>query len=171
MIGESIERSRMLAIGASCVALDLAAGKVTNVLSLPVYLDTIGTILAAALLPRLLAVAIGIIAALLGWVVINPIYPFYAGTQAAIAIAAIIMIRLGFFRGPWRAGLMGMVIAVVSVLVSAPVTVMLFGGVTLPGTTAINAVLIAAGQNIWQAVVTGSLVVELVDKVVAVLMA
>ena len=54
---------------------------------------------------------------------------------------------------------------------SAPVTVLMFGGVTLGGTTAINAVLMAAGQNIWKSVLGGSLVIESLDKVAACMIA
>ena len=64
----------------------------------------------------------------------------------------------------WQAILAGFVIAGVAVIVSAPVTVVLFGGVTLSGTTAINAILLASGRNIWQAVIGGSLFVEILDK-------
>lgn len=167
----SLEYSRNLAIAAGCIALNLSAGKVANLLSLPVYLDTIGTITAAALLSPFLTVVVGAASAFLGAVVINPVYAFYTGTQIAIALTAVGMMRLGGFRSIWWAALTGVVIAVVAAIVSAPVTVMVFGGVTVPGTTVINAVLIAAGQNLWRAVITGSLLVETADKLAAALIA
>jgi energy-coupling factor transport system substrate-specific component len=163
--------SRDIAIAAACIALNLAAGKVANLLSLPIYLDSAGTVIAAALLSPILAAAVGVSTALLGAVVINPVYAFYAGTQLAIAITAVVMLRIGGFRRVWWAILVGIVIAIVAAIVSAPVTVLLFGGVTVPGTTAINAVLIASGQNLWTAVITGSLLVETADKVTAVVLA
>jgi hypothetical protein len=43
--------------------------------------------------------------------------------------------------------------------------------VTLGGTTALNALLMAAGQNIWESVLGGSLAVESLDKVGASLLA
>jgi energy-coupling factor transport system substrate-specific component len=110
---------------------------------------------------------VGAIAALLGAVVINPVYAFYTGTQIAIALTAILMMRLVSFRTIWHASFTGLVIAIVAAVVSAPVTVLVFGGVTVPGATAINAVLIAAGENLWKAVLTGSLVTEMIDKTAA----
>ena len=167
----SFVQGRALAIAAGCIALNLAAGKVANLLALPVYLDTIGTITAAALLSPILAIVVGALSSLLGAVVINPVYAFYAGTQIAIAVTAVALIRLGLFQTIWKAALSGIAIAVVAAIVSAPVTVMVFGGVTVPGATAINAVLIASGQNLWRAVITGSMAVEILDKVTAVVMA
>jgi hypothetical protein len=50
-----LETNRYYAMAAGCIALNLAAGKIANVLSLPVYLDSIGIIIAAAVLPPSLA--------------------------------------------------------------------------------------------------------------------
>ena len=70
-----------LAIAAACVALNLAVGKIATLLSMPLPLDTIGSVTGAALLPPALAIAVGAITAALGLAVINPVYPDYIGTQ------------------------------------------------------------------------------------------
>lgn len=163
--------TRTFSIAAACVALNLIGGKLASMLALPVYLDTIGTILAAALLHPLVAVVVGVTTSVLGWVFIHPAYIFYAGTQLTIALIASVAVHWGAFRSPWTAVLTGFVLAAAAALVSAPVTVLLFGGVTVPGATAINAVLIAAGQNLWRAVLTGSAFVEALDKPAAALIA
>lgn len=62
---------------------------------------------------------------------------------------------------------MGLAIGIVSAVVSAPITVLVFGGITEPGATAINGILLAAGHDIWTAVVSGTLIVSSVDKVIA----
>ena len=167
----SVDHSRMLAIAAACIALNLAVGKVANLLSLPVYLDTAGTITGAILLNPVLAILVGAATSLLGSVVINPVYAFYAGTQIVVAITAILAIKYGLFKTFWGAAITAVAIAVVAAIASAPVTVLVFGGVTVPGATAINAVLIAAGHNLWQAVITGSLIVEIADKLATTLTA
>lgn len=163
--------ARSLALAATCVALNLVAGKITNLLSLPVYFDSIGTILSAAILPGPLPIFVGAATSLLAWVVIHPAYLFYTGTQIAIAIAAMISFRIGAFGRLWTAVIAGLAIALTAAIASAPVTVMVFGGVTLPSVTAINAVLIAAGENIWKAVVQGGLLIESIDKTAACILA
>jgi energy-coupling factor transport system substrate-specific component len=158
-------------VAASLIALNLVMSKLAATLSLPVYLDTIGTILAATLLAPWLAVAVGAATSLLAAVVVHPAFLYYVGTQATIALVAVVAMRLGAFKRWSTAIVAGLVIAVCASLVSAPVTVLVFGGVTLGGTTAINAVLLAAGQSIWSSVLGGSLLIESVDKVVACLLA
>jgi len=158
-------------IAATCIALNLTLAKVANLLALPVYIDSTGTILAAALLPPLVAIAVGICTSLLGAVVISPFWAAYAGTQVAIALIAVMCIRLGLFQRWWSAILAGFVIAITAAIVSAPVTVIVFGGVTVSGTTAINAILMASGRSVWQSVIGGSLLIESIDKPAASLLA
>jgi energy-coupling factor transport system substrate-specific component len=164
-------RTQITVMAASLIALNLVMSKVAATLSLPVYLDTIGTILAAAVLPWWAAVLIGAATSILAGFVVHPAFFYYVGTQVTIALIAVMAMRFGAFQRPWTAALAGVVIAVCAAIVSAPVTVMVFGGVTLGGTTAINALLMAAGQNVWKSVLGGSLIVEAVDKVAACLLA
>lgn len=156
--------ARHVFVAASCLALNLTLAKVAALLALPVYLDSIGTILGAALLPPVLAISVGVLTSLLGGIVINPYFAAYVGTQLCIALAAVVFVKLGFFEKWWKALLAGLGIAIVAVLVSAPVTVLLFGGVTLSGTTAVNAVLLASGRTLWESVIGGSALVESIDK-------
>lgn len=162
---------RAVAIGSACLALNLALGKTAAVLALPVYLDSVGTILAAALLPPGYAIATAVLSSLVGGLLIHPAFPFYIGTAITISSLAALAAKRGMFRRWWTAGLAGLVIGLCAALVSAPVTVVVFGGVTLSGATAINGVLMAAGQRIWQAVITGSLMVEAIDKPTAAILA
>ena len=158
-------------VAASCLALNLTLAKAAAILSLPVYLDCVGTILAAALVPSIETILVAILTSLLGGVVINPYFAAYAGTQLAIALTALACVRRGLFRSWARSILGGLLIAAVAVIVSAPVTALLFGGVTLSGTTAVNALLLASGRNIWQSVIGGSILIESVDKPAAAILA
>ncbi len=163
--------TRALVLAASLMALNLTLGKIAATLSLPVYLDTIGTIIAAAMLPWRYAVIVGVGTSLLAGLAIHPAYPFYAGNQFVIATLVYFAIRIGMFTTWWKAAISGFCLAIAAAITAAPVTVIVFGGVTLSGTTAINAVLMAAGTSIWKSVLTGSLLVESIDKVAACIIA
>jgi energy-coupling factor transport system substrate-specific component len=152
-----------LAITAACVALNLAVGTIANLLSLPLALDTIGSLTGAALLPPALAIAVGAITAVLGCTVISPVYPDYIGTQISVVIAALAVVRLIGFDRFWKAIILGVSVAVVTAMVSAPVMVL--------ARTAIDAVPIASGQSIWSAVTIGGLLIEFADKLVVALVA
>ena len=163
--------TRYIFIAASCLALNLSLAKVTALLSLPVYLDSIGTILGVTLLSPVLACLVAILTSLLGGVFISPYFAAYVGTQLAIALAALLCLRWRLFERWWTAVIAGLFIGAVAVLASAPVTVILFGGVALSGTTAINAVLLASGRTLWESVVGGSAVIESIDKPTAAVLA
>lgn len=162
---------RAIAIGGACVALNLVLGKVAASLALPIYLDSIGTILGAALLPPWYALAVAVISPLVGGLVIHPALPFYVGTGLTIAGLSIFATRRRLFDRWWTAALSGLVIGLAAAVVSAPVTAVVFGGVTLSGTTAINTVLLAAGHRLWQSVLAGGLLVESLDKPLAAVLA
>jgi energy-coupling factor transport system substrate-specific component len=162
---------RILSLASVFLALNLTLAKTAALLALPVYLDSVGTLLAGALLPPAFVVGVAILTSLLGGLVVHPAFPLYAGTQLAIALLALVVARRGLLNRWWTSALAGIGIGMVAALVSAPVTVLAFGGVTLGGATAINVVLMAAGKNIWNAVITGSFFVEMLDKPAAALLA
>jgi energy-coupling factor transport system substrate-specific component len=163
---EANRRMRLMQV-AVCVALNVGLGKVANILGLPLTMDTIGTILAAALLPWYLTVLVGLLSAGAAAIVIHPAFAFYAGTQVAIAVVACALVRAGGFRNLWLAATSGLAVGIVSAIVSAPVTAIVFGGVSVPSLTAINAVLLASGTSLWRSVLTGALIVESLDKIFA----
>ncbi len=156
---------------ATFVSLNVGLAKVANLLSLPIYLDTPGTILAAAILPPVWAIVTAVLSSLLGAVVINAVWLYYVGTQIVIALIVIAALRSGLLSSWWKALLTGILVGLAAAVSSAPVTVLVFGGVTVPGPTAINALLIAAGRTLWESVLAGSLLIELVDKPLATLLA
>lgn len=163
----SVQITRFAVFSAICVALNVGLNKLAAVLQLPVFMDTVGTILSGALVPPGFSVAVGVVSNLIGGVVTHPAIPFYIGTQVVVALMSIAGFRFGWFHRLWSALLMGLAIGIVSAIVSAPITVLAFGGITEPGATAINGILLAAGHDIWTAVVSGTLIVSSVDKVIA----
>jgi energy-coupling factor transport system substrate-specific component len=158
---------RAAVFSAVCIALNVGLNKVATVLQLPVFMDTVGTVLSAALVPPGYSIAVGVISNLIGGVVTHPSVPFYVGTQVIVSLMAIMGYRCGWFDTLLRAVLLGLAIGIVSAIVSAPITVLVFGGITEPGATAINAVLLAAGNDLWTSVISGSLIVSSIDKVIA----
>lgn len=154
-------------IAGICIALNVGLGKVSNLLGLPVTMDTIGTILSAALLPWPLTLFVGGASSLVASVIIHPAFLFYVGTQLAIAVAAIVLFRIGAFSRLWTAAFAGLAIGIVSAVVSAPVTAIVFGGVSVPSLTALNALFLASGKSLWESVIRGALIVESLDKVAA----
>lgn len=163
----SVTAMRAAVFSAVCIALNVGLNKIATVLQLPVFMDTVGTVLSAALVPPGYSIAVGVISNLIGGVVTHPSVPFYIGTQVVVSLMAIVGFRRGWFDTLPRAVILGLAIGIVSAIVSAPITVLIFGGITEPGATAINAVLLAAGHDLWTSVISGSLIVSSIDKIIA----
>lgn len=177
---------RLVAI-ALCAALNFAIGNVVYLVKLPIYLDSVGTILCALLLfpdrgaAIVCAFVAGFIGVILTGLVLNPFLPWFTATVLAIALVSALLTARGtatFRARPLPTGsfaaqvvLYGAVTGLVSAVVSAPVVVYLFGGVTGSGSALVVAYFVKAGNVLWDATLRSVLIIEPVDKTLQVLLA
>src|SRR5436853_1910563 len=90
---------RLVAI-ALCAALNFAIGNIVYLVKLPIYLDSIGTILCALLIfpDRSAGIACAFVAGLVGVIlsglIINPFLPWFALTVLAIAFVSSLLTGL-----------------------------------------------------------------------------
>jgi energy-coupling factor transport system substrate-specific component len=168
---ETLERRqkfvRQLTLTAVCLALNVGLGKVSNILGLPFTMDTIGTILGAFILPWYYMLVAAALSSVVASVVINPVFIYYIGTQIVIGLVALALVKLKTFGKLYKAILSGLVIGIASAIVSAPVTALVFGGISVPSITALNVLFLASGKSLWESVIRGALVVESIDKMAA----
>jgi energy-coupling factor transport system substrate-specific component len=176
-----------LVVIALCAALNFSIGTIVYLIKLPIYLDSVGTILCALLLfpDRLAAIACAFTAGLVGIILtgllINPFLPWFAFSVLAIAlVSALLTARAAdtFRARPMPAGpfvakvvVYGIITGIVSAVVSAPVVIYLFGGVTGSGSTFVVALFLKTGQQLLDSVVLAGLATDPVDKIVEVLLA
>ena len=176
-----------LIVIALCAALDFSLGTIVYLVKLPIYLDSIGTILCALLLVPdrwvafLCASLAGLIGTLLTGLFINPFLPWFSLTMACIALVAacvssgaIQTFRARPMRTPAFAGYVlvyGIATGLVAAVVSAPVVAYLFGGVTGSGSAFIVALFLKAGQQVLSAALLSGLTSEPIDKTLQVLLA
>jgi energy-coupling factor transport system substrate-specific component len=175
-----------LIVIALCAALNFAIGTIVYLVKLPIYLDSVGTILCALLLApaRWAAFVCACIAGTIGLIItapINPYLPWFWFTVVAIALVSAFFtaegaevyrarpMRIGPFA--WRIVFYGVVTGVVAAVVSAPVVAYLFGGVTGSGSTFIVALFLKAGQDLLNAALYSGLTHEPIDKPLQVLLA
>jgi PAS domain S-box-containing protein len=156
----------LVAIG---IVLNVAVGQVVrNVLRLPVYLDSIGTILAGALGGPLVGAATGAVSNVVWGLLFNDpkIIP-YAITAAAIGVAAGIAGSLGAFRRLQWALLAGLLTGVIAALVSAPISAHVNGGATGGGGQAVIDRIGAIGGNLMAATTLQAFLSDPVDKTIS----
>jgi energy-coupling factor transport system substrate-specific component len=153
------------------ILINLGIGTLVHILKLPIFLDAIGTILVTVLVGIPAGISTGALSFLLGGLLVNPVMPYFVGTQAAIAIFVGLMARAGFFRSVPKVILTGIPLGIVAAIASAPVIVGLFGGITGNGSGVITAFLLASGKSVLKSVILTGVSCEPIDKTLQCLLA
>lgn len=149
------------------IALNFALGATAKALNLPIFLDSVGTILAAVLGGPI----VGGITGLLGVLAISSFAPtavVWSIAGGLIGVVAGLLARFGWFRGV-KVVLATLVIILLAVTLSAVISIAVFGGFDGYGISVIRAGLVEAGFSMPVAVVLTSAVAELIDKSLSVL--
>lgn len=164
-------RLRLLTLVPMGIALNLSLGTLVHALRLPVYIDEVGTICVTLLVGLRAGLAVGILSFLLGGPLTNPTLPWFTATQVAVALYTHFFGRRGFIRTLRRTILSGIGLGVVAGVVSAPVVVLLFGGLSGSGASLVTAFLLASGKTVLQSVFLAGLASEPLDKTLQLLLA
>ncbi len=149
---------------AFCAALNVGIGSIVGIIKLPIYLDSVGTFIAAALGGWLYGATVGILGVLASAVIITPTAPAYAGTAIVIAFCVSRFVRYRFLRSLPVTIVGSLIIGVIAAIVSAPVTTYLYGGVSLAGADAVTAFFKAMGHTLLESVILGGIATDPIDK-------
>ena len=162
--------ARLLALLPAAIAINLVVGGLVNALGLPLYLDSIGTILATVLAGP----AVGLLAGALGQVLFGLINGYqwipFGIIQVVIAGLAGLAATHAGFRSIGRTLAWGLLTGLVAGVLSSVISYVLFKGVTATGTTAVVALLVQFGWSLAVAVTASSVALDLVDKAAAFLL-
>ena len=148
------------------VAVNFVGGQLASILKLPMYLDTIGTIFAAMLCgPWVGAVTGGLTNVFTG--IANPVNFAFIPVNVIAGLVTGFLARKQMFSVWWKWLISMFVMAWVSIIVSAPIVVLVYGGVTGGGTSIITAAAMAAGANIWAAFFGTEGVFQVLDRIIS----
>lgn len=159
--------ARLLALLPAAIAINLVVGGLVNALGLPLYLDSIGTIIATVLAGP----AVGMLAGAIGQVLFGLINGYqwipFGLIQVVIAALAGVAASQAGFRSTGSSVAWGLVTGLAAGALSAVISYALFKGVTATGTTAVVTLLRQLGWSLPVAVTASSLALDLVDKAAA----
>lgn len=157
---------RTLALLPVALALNIVLGQVigTMGLPLPLYLDSIGTVLVGALAGSAAGMTTGISSALI-WGTFNPTVVPFAAAYAFVGIAAGLLRKL-FLRPWWRIALAALVVGFITALLSAPVASFIFGGTAGTGTGLLVSAYRSLGFEPMTAVFLQSWTSDPIDKLI-----
>ncbi|MEV3813396.1 ECF transporter S component [Aeromonas allosaccharophila] len=160
-----------LAFMVICIAINMVAGQAVSMLKLPIFLDSIGTVLCAILAGPWMAVATGLLTNLLWGLLTGPIAAAFAPVAMMIGLSAGLMARAGWFNNLPKVVVSSVVITLALTLVAIPIRSYLFGGATGSGADFMVAYLHAMGSDLQESVAVTVLGTNLLDKLLTVLIA
>lgn len=153
------------------IAINLTIGQIVLVLKLPVYLDSIGTVLVGVICGPWAGALTGALSNIIAGIILDPGWFPWFPVAAAIGATAGVMANFGYFKNWWKVVVTGFVIAIVATVVGTPISIAIFGGISASGSSIITAFLLETGRSLVSAVLTTNFIAEPLDKIATSLLA
>jgi energy-coupling factor transport system substrate-specific component len=146
------------------IAINVVIGQIVLLLKLPVYLDSIGTMLVAVICGPWAGALTGVLSNLIWGLAIDAsAFPWFP-VSLFIGFVTGWMARAGLFRNTWKVAITGFVVALTAAIVSTPIAV-LQGGITASGSSIITIYLLQTGRGVLESVLSTNFLVEPIDKI------
>ena len=141
-----------------------------GLLKLPLWLDSIGTVLASMLAGPIIGGIAGAVNNIIYGFTADPISFVYAITSAVIGLVVGIMAYKGWIANVGKALILGLVVGFIAATVSTPLNILFWGGQTgnIWG-DALFATMMSNNMPLWFASFADSVVVDVPDKMATVL--
>ncbi|OUP37908.1 ECF transporter S component [Olsenella sp. An188] len=154
------------------VGINLVGGTLCSMLKLPLFLDTIGTLIVATLSGPWVAALTGLITNVFLAIVANPVNLPYAVVSVLVGLTAGYLAKAGLFNKIWGVVVIWLAVTLVNSVSASLITTFVFGGATgINGTSVLTAALIVAMQDVLVSVLSSSFIESLIDKGISVLIA
>jgi len=155
--------ARTIAVIPVALVLNIVIGQVVGSVGIPLYLDSVGTILIAALAGPIAGLATGTLSSVV-WGLLNPAALPFAAVSAATGWLAGEMIRRGAFQKIWKLVISGLLLGLICGALAAPVAAFVYGGTAGVGTGAIVSLFREMGTSLLGSVTLQSFVSDPLDK-------
>ena len=153
------------------IAINLTIGQIVLVLHLPVYLDSIGTVLVGVICGPWAGALTGALSNIIAGMILTADWFPWFPVAAAIGATAGVMANIGYFKSWWKVVVTGFVIAIVATIVGTPISIIIFGGISASGSSLITAFLLETGRSLLASVLTTNFLSEPLDKTATSLLA
>lgn len=167
------QKDRMLALTfiPLAIAINVGLGAIVKVLNLPIYMDSIGTIIATLLLGWKRGAIVGVLGFVITSIFINPFAIYFIGTQIIIALVVDFFAKRAWFYNIWKVALSGIGLGIITAIVSAPVIILVFQGATGNGAALVTSFFAKMGNQIVNSVFLSGFSIEPIDKAIQSLIA
>ena len=147
----------------AALVLNIVIGQIVGSVGIPLYLDSVGTVLVAGLAGPIAGLATGTLSSIV-WGLFNPAALPFAAVSAMVGLLSGVMIAKGMLRNIPLTITAGVVLGVISGMLAAPVAAFVYGGTAGVGTGALVSLFREMGNSLIGSVTAQSLVSDPLDK-------
>ena len=158
-----------LTVTAFCIALNIGGSYLALLLRLPIYLDSIGTILAGALMGPWYGLAAAVGNGLISGVLTDVYSLYFLPVGAVTGLMAGLLFRKGILKG-WKVIPGSLALTVPGTVLSASISAFLFGGVTSSGSSLLVQLFHHLGLNLVASAFAVQIVTDYADRLISVLL-
>ncbi|KEZ86231.1 membrane protein [Clostridium sulfidigenes] len=148
------------------VAINLVGGFIALSLKLPIYIDTIGTILVSILFGPVSGAVVGGLSSIINGITFDPISFYFLPVQLVVGIGTGMLFK-GEKVGVLKSILRILLITVLGSATAAVIASFVFQGITSSGSSILVAILKNSGISIITAVFSTQIFTDLLDKAVS----
>ena len=156
----------MIAIG---IVINIVGAFLALNLRLPVYLDSIGTVLVSGLLGPVYGMVTGVLGSLISGITFDIYSLYYAPVQLFTGLMAGLVFRTVWLKG-WRLPIGSLAVSLPTSVVSAMITAFLFGGITSSGSSYLVVLMNNLGMNLTLSCFLVQVLTDYGDKLIAVIL-
>ncbi|MEK4537625.1 hypothetical protein NST21_20190 [Peribacillus sp. FSL K6-1552] len=146
------------------IAVNFIGGQIVLLLKLPLYLDSIGTIVVGALCGGIPGVVVGAITNLTISIT-NPTTLAYIWLSILYGLLAGFLAKRGIFKSLWKTIVASLGFAVIGGGLGATITILMFGGLGAGTTGMITGMLMTMGFSVEVGAFMSELFADLLDKI------
>ena len=144
--------------------INIIGGNLALVLRLPIYLDSIGTFLASALLGPVGGVLAGVVSGVISGITTDIYSLYFIPVQIVTGVAAGILFRTTLLK-KWNIFLGAFCVSIAGTIISACITAYVFGGVTSSGSSILVTLL---GLNMVASAFVVQIVTDYADRLISI---
>lgn len=149
------------------VLVNIGGQNLNDLLGLPLFLDSIGTVMVAVILGPWVGASVGFISNFLMGLITNPVLIPFALINVLIGLVVGFLVRKRGFKDFLTPLYASMILMVLCPLFAAPIAVYLFGGVTGGGLDKIYYTLLQSGQDVMSSSFIVRIPLTLADKLIS----
>ncbi|HGK7124992.1 TPA: ECF transporter S component [Streptococcus agalactiae] len=160
--------ARLISFISIAIAINLIGANLALFLRLPIYLDTIGTLLIAVILGPWYAANTAFLSALINWMTTDIFSLYYSPVAIVVAIITGILIKRNCKPSSllWKS----LIISLPGTIIASVITVILFKGITSSGSSIIAQFLHGIGLDMTSSLILVQVGTDYIDRLISLIL-